>query len=375
MAWTLGITGMDRQLEADVIAAFKVANSELGGRWTLVESEQADFVIVDMDSLYGPISWLRLHGLGRKVIGLTSVDRPQTDYRLPHPITASDLAVLLSEIEIDAALKAAAEPPHTPAPTAAADDTQGAAGSAPEAATQTRDATIDTAADDASPAESLAAPDSAPEPQAPIPAPTVPEFPVLPVPAIPAHTPPAPTQASARPLAEWLAVGLPAGRVRLSHPEAPPLLLDVRQGLWYGSSRLKPLVPHFTRPLQATDFEPMEATDWDAQSARLGPPQPLQRLRWLGGLLSGTPVTGVYLLQKWPQIEREYPRHFRIATAMSKGPADVDAIAQSAGVSHEDVSEFINAHLASGHVVPAPATPTPPSETGRTGGLLGRLRG
>ncbi|MFN3310911.1 MAG: hypothetical protein ACK40R_04280, partial [Thermomonas sp.] len=101
MALTLGMTGMERHTEAEVTAAFKAANVEIGGHWALVDSEHADYVIIDMDSLYGPMSWLRLHGLGRKVIGLTSVDRQQTDYRLPHPISASDLAVLLSEIEAD----------------------------------------------------------------------------------------------------------------------------------------------------------------------------------------------------------------------------------------------------------------------------------
>src|SRR5690606_38629056 len=115
MALTLGTTGMDRDTEADIAAAFKIANAETGHRWTLVEGDEADYVIIDMDSLYGPMSWLRLHGLGRKVIALTSTDRQQTDYRLPHPASASDLAVLLSEIAGDADA-APAGIPSAPAP-------------------------------------------------------------------------------------------------------------------------------------------------------------------------------------------------------------------------------------------------------------------
>ena len=111
MALTLGITGMDSQTEAEMQAAFRAANAETGHKWTLVGDNDADYVVIDMDSLYGPMSWLRLHAAGRKVIGLTSVDRNQTDYRLPRPISGSDLAVLLSEIAGDTPAAAAPEPP------------------------------------------------------------------------------------------------------------------------------------------------------------------------------------------------------------------------------------------------------------------------
>ena len=116
MALTLGITGMDSKTEAEVKAAFKAANAETGNKWTLAGDDAADVVVIDMDSLYGPMSWLRLHAAGRKVIGLTSVDRNQTDYRLPRPVTANDFAVLLSEIAGDAPAAEAAPPPaSTPA--------------------------------------------------------------------------------------------------------------------------------------------------------------------------------------------------------------------------------------------------------------------
>ena len=111
MALTLGITGMDSKTEAEIQAAFKAANAETGHKWTLVGDNDADYVVIDMDSLYGPMSWLRLHAAGRKVIGLTSVDRNQTDYRLPRPISGSDLAVLLSEIAGERPAAAAPEPP------------------------------------------------------------------------------------------------------------------------------------------------------------------------------------------------------------------------------------------------------------------------
>ena len=103
-----GPPGMDSKTEAEVQSAFKAANAETGNQWTLVEGDEAEYVVVDMDSLYGPMSWLRLHAAGRKVIGLTSVDRNQTDFRLPRPISANDFTVLLSEIAVDAPVEAAA---------------------------------------------------------------------------------------------------------------------------------------------------------------------------------------------------------------------------------------------------------------------------
>ena len=94
-------------------------------------------------------------------------------------------------------------------------------------------------------------------------------------------------------------------------------------------------------------------------------------------LLPGQDPDGKYRLVKWPQTEREYPKHFRIATAMMKGPATVAEVAEASGVTQEEVADFDNANLATGYaefVPPAPAEPdTPPQKP--AGGLFGRIRG
>jgi hypothetical protein len=107
--------------------------------------------------------------------------------------------------------------------------------------------------------------------------------------------------------------------------------------------------------------------------------QPTTRLVWLGALLAGN---GQWLggdaatrvrLAKWPQIEREFPRHFRIATVMMKGFATIDEIALQSGAQSTEVADFANASLAVGHAeVEAPAAPTATPETAG-GGLLGRF--
>lgn len=351
MALTLGTTGMDRATEAEVAAAFKIANAETGKHWTFLEGDAADYVVIDMDSLYGPMSWLRLHGMGRKVIALTSADRQQTDYRLPQPINATDLAVLLSEIAGDtqAELPAAA-----PAPAAAAAETM----EAPPASMTSQPPTD----------FSL---EPAPHPEAD--RETAPPLEVVAEVAEPvAEAPPPP---ATRTLQQWLAAGVLRQRVRLQCADAPVLLIDPQGGSWHGSATLKPLAPCFAGELLESDFATPDAAAWDTEATALGPAQPLQRLQWLGGLLSGAATDGKYLLKKWPQTEREYPKHFRIATVMMKGPAGVGEIAEASGVSQEEVIDFINANLATGYAEGAStAAPTPPASP-RTTGLFGRIRG
>src|SRR5262245_7830358 len=111
---TFGLTGMDATTETSLKAAFAEASMRLGGRWPLVSEQDATHVVVDMDSMYGPMSWLRLHGAGKVVIGLTSSPRTQTDFRLGKPFNSESVAELLHAIAPAGEVAA----PHgiTPAP-------------------------------------------------------------------------------------------------------------------------------------------------------------------------------------------------------------------------------------------------------------------
>jgi len=363
MALTLGITGMDRGTEAEVQAAFKAANAETGNKWTLVAGDGADYVVIDMDSLYGPMSWLRLHAAGCKVIGLTSVDRNQTDFRLPRPVSANDFAVLLSEIAGDlAAAPAPAAPPaaSTPAP-------------APSDHLPPAHAVRVDHVEDAPAASVVLAPAPAEAPAAAAPEPT-PE-------AAPAATRELPPD---RPLAMWLEASGLERRVRLQRGAGPVLLIDPRSGVWHGPATLKPLAAYFEGTLLREDFATPEAAAWESEAAAIGAAQPLARLQWLGALLAGhgallpgNDPDGKFRLTKWPQTEREYPKHFRIATAMMKGPATIAEVAEASGVAQEEVADFVNANLATGYAESARQAPpepeTPPQKP--AGGLFGRMRG
>ena len=386
MSLTLGLTGMDPATETALKATFVAANARLGTRWSLVPDAEAGHVIVDMDSMYGPMSWLRLHAAGRRVIGLTSAPRTQTDYRLGRPFDTEHLMDLLVEVagaegvdlradDVDAATPA-------PAPASPGPASPGPAGVAMEAAAP------------------VSPPEAEPEPAAPAmpvaPASALPPpaaAPVTEAVAEPAGTPQAVADASAQPsqpaafpagdtMASWLQPGALAGRVRYRRSTGPTLLIDASADTWFGPTPLKPIAAYFEGTVASSDFDPMDAEAWVRETASAGTPQPLSRLRWFGGLLAGggTLLPGLdpqarFQLHKWPQTEREYPRHFRIATQMMKGPATVAEIAQASGVPEPDVTDFVNASLVTGFVAPAVETPPPAEDTAKPrGGLLGRLR-
>ena len=353
MPHTLGTTGMDSTTEADVRAAFNAANEATGSQWRLVEGDTADVVAVDMDSLYGPISWLRLHAAGRRVIGLSSMELTQTDFRLSRPVDADEFAALLRQLAADVPSAAAAVAPvvSTPAP---------------------------------------APTDHMPEPQA-MPADEVEALPVeapamsAAASAVESHKPEieavAPDPRASLPpdrrLAAWLASNGLEGRVRLQRGDGPVLLLDPRSKVYHGPSTLKPLAAYFGDTLVLEDFSTPDAATWDSEAAALGPAQPMARLQWLGGLLDGQAgLDGQYRLTKWPQTEREYPKHFRIATAMMKAPSTIDEVVAACGVDRADVVDFVKANLATGYAELVPPPVPESDEAGKSnGGLFGRMRG
>lgn len=397
MALTLGLTGMDPATETALQAAFKDANARLGARWQLLPESQADYVVVDMDSMYGPMSWLRLHAAGKSVIALTSAPRTQADYRLAQPFDANAIGDLLREIATQAGqpLEPAPTPPaiaiaSAPSPAPAAPSP---APPAPRAAEPmpTLDRAVEIPLGVAPTPVPAPKPAPAPAPVAAAPAPAPTPAPVAaapapaPAPAAPAPKPapapapaPAPTVAVGESLLVWLTSGRLRGRVRLRGAE--PLFIDAEQRQYYGPSALKPLAAYFDKNPSAADFEAVDDKSWAAAIAPLGEAMPLVRLVWFGSLLAGHGALAPgydpqrrYQMVKWPQTEREFPKHFRIATVMMKGPATLAEITEASGVPASDVADFVNANLATGFA--EPESEPDPAEPAKAGGLFGRLRG
>ena len=120
------------------------------------------------------------------------------------------------------------------------------------------------------------------------------------------------------------------------------------------------------------------------EAAAAGPAQPIARLAWYAALLEGKgsllpelDPEGRFRMTKWLQTEREFPKHFRIATAMMKGPATVAEVAEASGVPQDEVADFFNANLATGYAELAPTNAPEPEPTTQkpAGGLFGRMRG
>jgi hypothetical protein len=382
MALTLAFTGMDSATEAALTAAFQQANARCRNAWRLLSELDADHVVVDMDSMYGPMSWLRLHAAGKQVIGLTTAARTQTDFHLPRPFDVDALATLLQVI--------AGEP----------------GGALPQAAATARTPTAETAPIPSgmspSPVPQDLLPEEHPEPvdeeaEAPAPAPGLPGSvqagtlaPTTIIPSAAATAPtPAPEQVIVevappreRNLADWLAPGALSGRFRFRPASGQPIFIDADARQYFATTALKPLAAAIGGVVAREDFEPVSAPNWAAETAALGAAQSLNRLQWYGGLVAGKgklfsefDPAGRYKLGKWPQTEREFPKHFRIATAMMKAPATLEEVAAASGVPIADVNDFVNASLVTGYAEFVPEPPSEPLEPQKHSGLFGRLRG
>jgi hypothetical protein len=252
MPLTLGLTGMDPDTEAAIKAAFSEANERAGGAWQLVSEGEADNVIVDMDSMYGPMSWLKLHGAGKKVIGLTNAQRTQTDFHLPKPCSVVALANVLQAIAAqradplaDDAATAAIEAP-TPGQPAVE---EAVVGDEPtpqlnEAVSLPVDGTTGMAEAPGSEVQrgtSRRRPlRSVPSGMTPAPAPQD----LLPEEAPEAEAPGEPTPAPAPPapardpvFSDWLAPGKLSGRLRYQRDGGPALFIDADARQYHGPPR------------------------------------------------------------------------------------------------------------------------------------------
>lgn len=372
--------GLSRQEEAELTSLFKQANAQRGNRWLVAPEAEAGALVIDMDSMYGQMSLMKALGTGKKLVALTSGGRADTDYKLMRPVTAAAMGELLAAMEGGAATSApaAAAPADTPPPAAApatsapAPAATPASASAPAAATpvdQSTKITAELPAAPATPVPAAAAPAPAPAPT-PGPAPAT-----APAPA-PAPTP---APAATRTLADYLRPGAFTGPMRIKHGDAPEIVLDPESQTWLGGNALKPLMPYGAASLQDSEFTPVPAADLAALEAKNGGRQPYSRLAWLlalaggsGALMPGFNPNEKYKLLKWPQTEREFPKHFRIATVMMKGPALLTEIAEASGVGLDEVIDYVNASLAVG--VAEPESGAIPVDAAKGGGLLGRFR-
>ena len=362
---TLCFTGMDRAEEAKLKLLLSDANEWLGGAWDLVPEAQAEVLVVDLESIYGHMTWLKVHNRGKHVIALTTRAESEAEHILSRPVTVESLVAVLSGVTGIAV-------PVAPLMSAA------------QAMTSARDA-------GAHPPESTPVPRKEAQlerPAAPAaatrPAPMPPVVAAPPAAApTPPHKPIAPMRQRDPVLWDYLRAGALPGPSRLELPGAPPLVIDPRTDTYLGGQSLKPYIPYCELgTVRADQWQTLDGADMHTHLSAPVEAHPLARLRWLhalvqgGGELSpGYDPNDKFKLVRWPKTEREFPRHFRIATAMMQAPATPAQIAAQSETALGEVNDFINASLDSGFAELYVEPPSAPESGAKSGGLLGRLRG
>jgi hypothetical protein len=168
-----------------------------------------------------------------------------------------------------------------------------------------------------------------------------------------------------------------AGKLKLHADGLPDLYFDTGAATWHSAASLKGLSPWCLRPLVAADILVMDDVRFAGDVTTM-PAHPAARLAWLvhlvshdGKLRAGLDPQASYKLSRWPQSEREFPKHFRIATVMLKQSRTLDEIAAESGAGVADVANFINAYDALGYVERHDA---PAAADVRATGLFGRVK-
>lgn len=344
MAYKIALVGATADEETEFRTLLTAAAQRLRQSWEVSNERDADLVVVDVDSVFGHMAWLKANGAGKRTAAFTQRDSArESDLLLGRPLNLEGVVKLLLMFNL---------PSGTTATAAAA---------APAAPATGRDSyTSEFRPGDARPQRVTPVPPSAPPPRVETP----PEAP-RPPPARPAPPTPPPAPAPVAPpapprelgLADFLTgITLP-GPARLVTTGAPDLLLDPASQTWYSSATgLRALAPHCARALTLGDWQLLNADDF-AAARGTQTAQPFSRLLWFyvlnrsqGELLPELERAARFKLARYPQSEREFAKHFRIGTFMMKDYASLADIAEASGAALPDVVDYVNAYTAVGFV-------------------------
>jgi hypothetical protein len=332
---TIAVTGASEQDAARIAALLERNRHKLSAPWQNAEAADADLLVVDIESTYGQMDWLRARSRGRLVIAYTSAAEPlEPEFSLRKPVVSADLIALLNRL--------------------GAGITQGK----PEAPAPMQPANSETY--ETMPLRNVT--------------------PIKPVSEAMAAPVSAPAAMPDTYLMDELLGVLDAaeGPVRLVHEGLPSIIIDPSRQRWYAGVTLKPLAGWSKLPLQRDQLIHLDSEEF-TKATEIMAAQPYSRLIWFtrlsrseGNLDPGLPADARYRLTRWPQVEREFPKHFRIATAMMRGTGTLAEIAAQSTAGVADVIDFINAYNALGYVECEAMLPvTSPNDRS---GLLQRVR-
>ncbi len=329
----IGSIGLAEDEARQLQNIFNLARNELRQEMEWQDGWDAEILLIDDDSMHGHMEWLRAHNLGKGVIAITKRDPRDQEIILRRPYNRPSLinAVNFAAQQlIDSSVVAAVNNVALSRITGEIPSVNAANRRAFEKAT----------------------PVPVPRKTGELPAVTAPRKTgeqMAVAAAIPAPVPSMP-----RNMAEFLASGRIQHPLRLVRAGQATLILDLLQDRYYAAPAIKSWSDMFTGALNLADW--VDASDADVTNLPNDiKTHPAVRLLWgiaicnsNGRLHPGLDINARYKLNKWPQIEREFPKHFRIATALMKSPANVSEIVEQSGASMAEVCDFINAYVASG---------------------------
>ncbi len=342
---TIAVSGASEHEVARISALLERHRHKLSSSWASAEAADADLLLVDIESMYGQMDWLRARSRGRLVIAYTSAAQPlEPEFSLRKPVVSSDLVKLLNRISA------------------------GMANGQSEAPQAMQPANAETYEAAPAPEHFIEAP--APKQETKV---------VHAEPAIEPAPAPTPAEPDIYFVDELVRVlDAASGPVRLVCEGLPSIIIEPERQRWYAGVGLKALTGWSKHPLRREQLIHLDADEF-ASAVEILPAQPYSRLiwlahlaRWEGQLDPGLAPDARYRLKRWPQVEREFPKHFRIATAMMSGIGTIDEIATQSKAGAGDVVDFINAYNALGYVESELALPvTSPNDRN---GLLERVR-
>jgi hypothetical protein len=315
MVRLLAVSGASEADTARLRELLPQASARLDAAWQIADRADAGgLLVIDVDSVYGHMDWLRAQSSGRPVAVLTEQTRfDEAELVLHKPVALDNLVDVLGR----ASARVSARP--APSPTAAP----------------------------------------------------------RPMPDASSVQPPSPRE---RRLLDWLRDGSLTTPTRVQCDEAPELILDPETQTYFAEGALRALAPYCVATIAREQCRAL-AQDEIERCRTSGKGQPFARLLWLCQLLGShgklDPAldgNARFRLRRWPQIEREFPKHFRIATVMMKQAATLAEIAEQSGAGLAEVIDFINAYHAIGHIdTESAAAEVSSRDSGRVA-ILSRLR-
>jgi hypothetical protein len=342
---------------------------QMATRWEWSpDAATADVVLIDVDTLYGHMDWLKAQSQGRKMICLTASSMGEQDVVIARPISVGGIKHALALAAGDDLGTGGVKPTQNNTPIATnpvrvrVTGEQPVFTATPASTVPMRRVTGEQPTFPAAPAvQRVTSEQPAVAQQRPAaaaataPARITGQQRIVPATLIPAE--PAMLKPLAVTLADFLLGDDLDQPAVIARSGLPALVIDLANDRYYGGLTLKPLLPYCQGRIDRSEWKSLPEKELNTLR-NSGSGLPISRLLWLytlgtsngAALLPGLDTNARFKLLKWPQIEREFPKHFRIATAMMKAPSLLVEVAEFAGAGLNEVIDFVNAYAIIGVV-------------------------